>query len=75
MTHALIHCADYYRSWALARRAEFPLVWCAVAAVVLFAFGTTILLGAIAWCSAHGMFFGVVYQASAFTYSVGCHQP
>lgn len=56
------------------RRSDFSLIWYAVAAIVLFALGVTILLGAIAWCSAHGEFFGVVYKASTFTYSVGCHR-
>lgn len=51
---------------------EAKLVWYVVAAVVLFALGATILIGAIAWCSAHGMSFGAVHKAGTFTYSVGC---
>lgn len=51
---------------------ELKLVWYVVAAVVLFALGATILIGAIAWCSAHGMSFGAVHKAGTFTYSVGC---
>ena len=66
---------DYYGGRRLARRDQYNLVWFAVAAIVLFALGVTILLGAIAWCSAHGMAFGAVYKASTFTYSVGCFRP
>ncbi len=73
---------DYLQAWADSRHAQwavgrdqYDLVWYAVAAIVLFALGVTILLGAIAWCSAHGMYFGGVYKASTYTHSVGCHKP
>ena len=71
----LTHIVTYSDALVAARRGQFPLVWYAVAAIVLFALGATILLGAFAWCSAHGMYFGALYKASTFTYSVGCHRP
>lgn len=74
MSQVLGVYASYYGSRLMSRRSQFGLIWYAVAAIVLFALGVTILLGAIAWCSAHGQYFGVVYKASTFTYSVGCHK-
>jgi hypothetical protein len=54
------------------REREYPLVWYAVAAIVLFSLGATILLGAIVWCDIHGMRFGAVRQKNWYTWYVGC---
>lgn len=52
---------------------EYRLVWYAVAAVVLFSLGATILLGAIVWCDLHGHDFGAVRQKNWYTWNVGCY--
>ncbi len=54
------------------RRGSYHLAWYVVAAIVLFALGATILLGAIAWCSSKGMYFGAVETINAWSYRVGC---
>ncbi|GEM_PF-3877942 len=51
---------------------EHHLVWYAVAAIILFALGVTILLGAIAYCSLKGMYFGAYYWQNPWTVKVGC---
>lgn len=51
---------------------NYALVWYAVAAIVLFALGATILLGAIVYCSLKGKMFGAVRQANWYTWWVGC---
>lgn len=71
----LTSLATYGNAWLATRSDEYRLVWYAVAAIVLFALGVTIVLGAIAYCSMNGMYFGAVYKASTYTYSVGCHKP
>ncbi len=52
-----------------------PLVWYAVAAIVLFALGVTILLGAIVYCSLKGMYFGAYYWQNPWVVKVGCWKP
>ncbi len=70
---------DYLQAWADSRHAQwavgrdqYDLVWYAVAAIVLFALGVTILLGAIAGVRpTEG---SVAFTRRACTPSVGCHE-
>lgn len=57
---------------AARREGDYRLIWYAVAAIVLFALGATILLGAIIYCDLKGQRFGAVRQKNWYTYWIGC---
>lgn len=58
--------------WKSVRESDFKLAWYIVAAIVLFALGATIILGAIAFCVPKGMYFGAVQTINIWSYCVGC---
>ncbi|MDO5094682.1 MAG: hypothetical protein Q4D79_14920 [Propionibacteriaceae bacterium] len=58
--------------WKSVRESDFKLAWYIVAAIVLFALGVTITLGAIAFCTSKGMYFGAVQTINIWSYRVGC---